>query len=353
MIQVKRKIVIAVSALVIVFVVSGGYSNQFSILPGFEGLKAGADAFETDNGFVYTTSQSLPSAYVWGNKDPHQLDVAHPASSWGSNDMGNIRLRVSEPEKFSSGYEQPREITYWVQNGNEWIHVVGEVKVYRIYLSLKTLTDSDRYMWDSEKFWITLNSVTWNKASTDPFDSSKWGKTWEAPLAAYVVSSDIQSAGSPWTGFEPSKGGDPVTLYSTRSQSGLISDLGLVGGDINNTLSNIQSPDSRLTSTAYFALSLTQWGADIGLFGVTKNYPSANIEIKVYTLIIGKYVYTNPEMVDWEDDKGEAGGWGAGIAGFLSFLQSPFGLGMLGLVLIAVIMVGAVIVVAPIINKIV
>jgi hypothetical protein len=307
--------------------------QPMSILPGFEGLKAGVEGFQPKSDRTYRIDEPLPWPYEWSSSDPRQASVLrHETVPVLGDDKGHIKLRVSEPEKFVEAFTVPQRVEYWVQEpGGNWVHVVGEIKIYRIYVSLETLRDSERYVFSGEKFWIALTSVTWDKAMADPTNPGKWGRAWEAPLAVFVVSAEIDDAGSPHKHITPGRGGNSVTLYADPQQTGTIGDLGVLAGTVNTTLSSGShpwSPDSRLRRTAYFAITLDDWGADIGLFRSYERFPAANLVLKVYTIVLGKFIYTNPELVDWERSRGETGGWLQGVfdawGSFIQFLQNPF-----------------------------
>ena len=106
--------------------------------------------------------------------------------------------------------------------------------------------------------------------------------------------------------------------------------------DLNGTLNEDVSPDSRLSQSAFFAVNLADFGVTSGLWW--SHAPVAEYELKVYTLRVGKYTYTNPDDTPWGEREPERDWWQVFVDslkdGFSDFMGNPLTWIVAGVVLL-------------------
>ena len=298
------------SALILLSVLAVTGPRQ-SVIPGFEGLDAGVEGVYLRRSF-YELGDSLPQGvsydYEWGDASPRSTILRGRAGL--VSDWGGVRVEVGRPQTVSDPFMEPRMVDYWVKDGAEYLHVKGQIMVYTVPLTFSVRREGGafQYVFQGEKVWFSLVSVAWNRAvqeNSPVSGETGYGKAWEAPLAAVITGYTVTDPGDHYQ-LDPSEQGRDIVLYDSRSQSGVISDLDW-RGDLNASLEGDVRPDTRLHRTAFFPVTLTDWGLTTGLWW--SNAPVADYSLKVYTLRIGEYTYTNPDDTPWAERDPESNAW--------------------------------------------
>ena len=298
------------SALILVSVLALTGPRQ-SVIPGFEGLDAGVEGVYVRGSF-YQLGDTLPEGlsydYEWGDSSPRSTILRARAGL--VSDWGGIRVEVGRPQTVSDPFSTPRMVDYWVKDGAEYLHVKGQIMVYMVPLTFSVRREGGafQYVFEGERVWFSLVSVAWNRAVQEQSPVSGetgHGSAWEAPLAAVITDYSVTDPGDHYQ-LDPSEQGRDIVLYDSRSQSGVISDLDWQG-DLNATLEGDVSPDTRLHRAAFFPVTLTDFGLTVGPWW--SNAPVADYQLKVYTLRIGEYTYTNPNDTPWAERKPESNAW--------------------------------------------
>ena len=298
------------SALILLSVLALTGPRQ-SVIPGFEGLDAGVEGVYLRGAF-YELGNDLPSTwnygYEWGDASPRSTILRGRAGL--ISDWGGVRIEVGRPQTLNDPFSAPREVDYWVKDGTQYVHVKGQIMIYTVPLTFSVRREGGvvQYVFNGEKVWFSLVSVAWNRAvqETSPVSGATgYGKAWEAPLAAVITSYTVQDQGDHYQ-LDPSEQGRDIVLYDSRRQVGVISDLDWQG-DLNASLTGDVRPDSRLSRAAFFPVTMTDWGLTTGAWW--SNSPVANYQLKVYTLRIGEYTYTNPDDTPWAERQPETNSW--------------------------------------------
>jgi len=262
-----------------------------SILPSFEGLNAGVEGFAAQGTFT-RIDQTAPSPYRWISQDP-KSGILQREQGYFIKDYGQVRVEVNNPQKAFEPFTQGRTVHYWVKEGPEkFIEVEGQINIYTLGLSVSAVNlPGLPVTFQGEQVWFALSAITWDSALQK--QGADFGVAWEAPLAVVIEKWEVRDAGSHGK-VDPSEQGRWITLYSSPQQIGTVSDLGLqVGGNVNNTFSGNTSPDSRLQKTAYFSITLTDFG--VTSYIVSSIAPVVHYTLKIYSIQLGKYTYTNPD----------------------------------------------------------
>ena len=318
--------------------------NPFGLIPPFEGLNSGIEGVEVYGRF-YRIDQGLPSGYRFLANDPHTIILEKDTSPFYG--VAQVRVEVGEPREVNEWFTQPQKVHYWVKvDESEFVEVEGEVVEYELHVTVSAINVFGVDEWFSgEKIWISLTSLTWNRAYQK--QGADYGQAWEAPIAAVIESFELRDGGEHYK-VEPSLAGRWITLYESPSQVGTVSDLGVsLGRDLNSTLAGDPAPDTRIKRTAYFALTLADFGVTDHL--VQMNAPVADYVIKVYALRIGKFTYTNPDNTPWGQRQPEQD-W---LDQFIEFMSKTFGIpaaiigwGIVGVILFLLFMLAMIVVVA-------
>lgn len=297
------------------------------VLPGFEGLDAGIEGVYIRGNF-YELGDPLPDTwnykYIWKDATPRSMILK--AREGQISDWGGVRVEIDRPQIINDPFSSPKKIDYWVKDGAKYLHIKGEIIAYSIPITFSIRREGGylQYIFHGEKVWFSLVSVAWNKAVQEqsPYTGEEgYGSAWEAPLAVVITSYSVNDQGDHYQ-LDPSISGRDIVLYDTRSQSGVISDLDC-RSDINDTLAGDIRPDTRLSRTAFFPITMTDFGLTSGAWW--SNAPVANYKLKVYTIQIGEYTYTNPDDTPWGTREPEQKIWETFIGNIASFLGSPFG----------------------------
>lgn len=282
-----------------------------SVLPGFEGLDSGIEGV-TLRGDFYELGDPLPDAwnydYEWGDTSPRSTILRGRGGI--VSDWGGVRVEVGRPQPYRDPFSVPIEVDYWVKDGDNYRHVKGQVQIYEIPVTFSVRREGGiaQYVFEGEKFWFSLVSVAWDKAVQEqsPYSGKTgYGTAWEAPLAAVITSYKVQDKGNHYH-LEPSEVGRELVLYDSCEQLGLISDLGY-DSDLNGSLAGDVSPDSRLSRVAFMAVTMTDFGFTYMV--TSSNAPVSDYKLKVYTIRVGKYTYTNPDDTPWADRPPETTWW--------------------------------------------
>jgi hypothetical protein len=298
-------LLIAVS-LGVTFYIGSTIQPSLSVIPGFEGLHGGVEGVEIQSSF-FKLGQSLPSGYRWLDSSPKSAALEADLDQFDMK--GTVIIEVGDPRETSDLFTVPRSINYWVKEGETYVHVKGDIIIYIIPVTFnsKYTGSSLSHIFKGEKMWFTLTSIAWNRAVQEqsPISGSTgFGTAWEAPLQAVIDRYRVDDLGSHYY-LEPREQGRSFTLYSSPSQQGTISDL--LSGDVNSTFAGDTRPDTRLSSSAFFCVTLTDFGETNYPF--LSYTPTAEYMVKVYALRIGKFTYTNMDDTPWAQRKPEDNWW--------------------------------------------
>lgn len=339
----KTKIIIGIVILgfILIFATPAG---RLSILPSFEGMNAGVEGFSYPSSYgdnFVRIDAKPPSPYKWVSQDPKSAILSFTSYSLGLPREAQVRAEVNNPQVVSDPFTTNKQIHYWVKvSDNNFVEVEGQINTYNLGLSVSAVNLPGLDTWfQGEKVWFALTGVTWNNAyqlQTQALaKGAVYSQAWEAPLAVIITNYDESDLGNHYK-LDPSEGGRWFTLYSTPQQVGTVSDLGLqVGGDFNQTLTGNTSPDSRLVRSGFFAITLTDFGTTEHL--IYSNAPVAHYTIKVYTIQLGKYTYTNPDNTPFKERKSEGDDPFKGIKDWFANPFNLTGLGIFGLAAIGIV----------------
>ncbi|MEM4451357.1 MAG: hypothetical protein QXF74_05135 [Nitrososphaerota archaeon] len=340
----RSAFIIALAVLAPVLLLLSGVL-PISILPAFEGMNAGVEGVTINNRF-YRIDQPLPAGYFWLSSDPHNAVLEKDLTP---SPNARVRIEVGNPVATSDLLSQGKQIDYWVKDGDQYVHVRGEVVTYTLRVTLSTAITGTQWpeFFSGEKIWIGLTSVTWDRALQEqsPISGrpSQLGQAWEAPIAVYITSYNIRDPGEHGR-VSPAYSGRFITLYSSPEQTGTISDL--LNSNLNQTFAGDLRPDSRMQRSAYFAILLEDFGITTpmsGWFG--SQAPVVDYEMKIYALRIGKFTYTNPDDTPWAKREAESYDplkWAkvlwSGVIGWFSQPVNLFGMFLvLGITLLVIV----------------
>ncbi len=280
--------------------------TPLSPIPGFEGLNAGIEGVEVQ-GRYYKLGATLPTGYRWISTGTRSAVVAGDLT-WIDTE-GAVAIEAGDPQVVSDPFTTPKEIDYWVKEGTTYIHVKGQIIAYTAHVTLNVRDTgmNNVYKFSGEKVWFSLAGLTWNRAAQEQgyTGTTVMGSAWEAPLQAVIQSYSVNDLGDHYY-LEPREQGRSITLYTGTSQSGTLSDL--MSGDVNATFAGDVRPDTRLRNCVYFPIVMTDFGETVTIWG---DYtPTADYTLKVYTLRLGRFTYTNIDDTPWgnrlpEDNQGD------------------------------------------------
>lgn len=329
-----RLIAVAGIILAVIMWFGSGVPNPLDITPSFEGLNAGVEGANQLDGIFVRIDQPFPNSnYVWVNSDPKSAILRQ---NFVLNQQAQVRMETGTPQLVTDPLLQGRRIHYWVRSSSSLFYEVdGQVNVYSvpITISASNLPLIDKWF-QGEKIWFSLVGVTWNQAVQKV--GADYGSAWEAPVYAVIEKYEVRDAGDHGK-LDPSESGRPITIYDSTAQRGTIGDLGVLTGAVNATFVGNASPDSRLKQAGFFVITLTEFGTtDHGFWA---NSPVADYKLKVYTIQLGKYTYTNPDFTPWAERKTEGGSVFSPIANpFADWLANPFNVaGLAGFFIILIL----------------
>ena len=348
----SRNVQVIIAVIIIGFIlIFGTTSSRLSILPSFEGINAGVEgfAYKQSYGDVFVRLDTQPSSnpapglpgqpsspYKWISQDPKSA-ILEGCIGIVIKECGQVRIEVNNPQVVSDPFTINKQIHYWVKvSDNNFVEVEGQIKTYNLGMSVSAVNlPGFDATFKGEKIWLTLTGITWNKALQKA--GADYGQAWEAPLAAIITTYNVQDNGDHYK-VDPSEVGRWFTLYSTPQQIGTVSDLGLQSNaDFNATFTGNTAPDSRLVRSAFFALTLTDFGTTERI--VYSNSPVVTYNIKLYTIQIGKYTYTNPDETPFKEREPEGVDPFKGIKDWFSNPFNLAGLGIFGIVAIGAVTV--------------
>ncbi len=337
----------------IIFLILFGVQYKLNILPGFEGMEMGVYGFQPNTySSVYPLNDVLPGSYDWvGTATPSSAAVKWTnqagLSDTNTIDIGNCILSNS-----SSSSLPP--VKYSIKNPNnssQIMHVVGYIEVYNCNVNL-VLTGQIQSIFSGSTWWVNFASIVWNSQSTDPFNPSVNGYVFETPL--YAVVSQVQWKNQGQNQVSIGTVGNQLAFYSSPNAAGqtlasLVQYSPSSSSNLNNTLSSIYAPDSRMQRLVYSPITLTTWTPincfiGIAIFGC--DWPNVHATIQLYTLRLGEYIYTNPSKIALNSSTvSGCTGVNCPINGIGSWLSNPFnvlGGAIFVIVLLAVLVFAAV-----------
>lgn len=312
--------VLAIASLTVIAIGASGIIPwfSFSVMPGFEGMAAGVEGVQINGQFYANTAGTvLPTGYTWKSTDtryPILVKNMQPFSS-----PGELRIETKTPYVRGDPLMSGNTVDYWIKDGSQFVHVTGEIVTYDLPI---TFAAGETYQGDltwpdlfsGEKVWFTIGSMTWDEALQEqsPVSGrpSSMGQAWEAPVYA-VISEYSVSDGGLHHYVTPRETGREVTLYSSTSQSGTVSELWSYAqsSSLNATLagSSPLSPDSRMRSSAFICFTIEDFGEEVISAGIGgASCPIVTVVIKLYALRIGEFTYVNPDDTPWAEEQPES-----------------------------------------------
>ncbi len=336
----KKILIVAVIALLIIF----GAAYKLDILPGFEGMAMGVYGFQPNTySIVYALNDALPGSYQWvGTATPTSAAVtwtnAAGFSDTNSIDIGNC---IS-----TGGFFSP-QVQYYIKNPNnasQTMHVVGYIEEYNCNLNL-ALTGQIQSIFSGSTWWVNFASLVWDSQSTDPGNSSINGYVFETPLYAVVSQAQWQNQGPNQVNIGTV--GNQLSFYSSPNAAGQtfasLVQYSPSSSTLNNTLSSIYAPDTRMQRIVYSPITLTTWEPyncflGVALFGCS--WPSLHVTITLYTLRLGEYIYTNPSTITLQKSTvSGCSGVNCLTTGITSWFSNPFNIAGISIFILAAIAV--------------
>jgi hypothetical protein len=351
--------------LVVVIAAALVLNHGLMLAPPFEGLTAGGVGVtlsDSSPSGYFTVSQSLPSPYYWNNNNHYtqtnDMVLYHAATLWGLGPgRGEVEITSQEqPQQLQGGdsFSTPKTVDYWTKDGSgNWVEVKGQINVYMWHIDFTSRDTGDlgsQNYFTNVAVWFGFVGNTWNNAyqtSGDTTGSPVYVQAWEAPLFAVISSYDPNCGGASNCQISPAQQGAPLDLVTSPNSGSSVDDLGLSSGNNPNTTlvngGNPLAPDTGLSDHVYFELTMVSFGASGSSLGQV--FPAVGYDIKVYTIQLGKYTYTNPDDTPWSHTNSTCSGiacWPGIIGGLIgSLLNNPFTWVIIAVVVVVIIAIFA------------
>ena len=346
-------VVAIISVVGIALAYQGGVFHLASIAPGFEGLQFYIYGFSkanlqpataigtqlqapfswassgTNNAIIQANDPSQP----WSNQpfapidyQNHQIGQLNVQLSYTSTDVLNPIQQIDYYVLQSSGaHNTTSQITnssgtYSVTTTtytNTWEHVVGYVVPAYFTLNLFSVPGSGEYDFQGQQIWLVGQTQVWNHAMIDP---SNPGSTYQAaysiPLAGvinyytvngyYDANRALQTVVPLWVinhaQLSPQNNGVPLTFFTGASTAGAdpgalyLSPSQIQEYMLNASLAGNPSPDTRFKQQIFTPITLANFGGSdnggIWALGQAQiGYPSVTYNVKVYYLMLGKFLF--------------------------------------------------------------
>ena len=312
-----RKTAEAIVAIVLItgaafFLYSGGFFA--SIAPGFEGETNGIWGYQPSGQTATVIGGALqaPSgscAYSW-NGPPTiasaSVQALSPAGLLGCTGTTSDRIDFTAQTNvisYSNPLSAPISVNYYVNlnGGGTPTQVNGQVEIYTYNINVEIEpSSSGAWSFSGDTLWLNLASLVWNQASTSPTFPDAQGSVYEFPLYGVVTNvvwtnqadsaCSLCTVGTPLVFYTFAAGQTPTTSGQTLAT---LTD-GQPSASLNSTLAGNPAPDSRMSQLVYYPLTIEHFQNDCTLAGCLP--PQAHITIMLYTLRIGSYILTNPDL---------------------------------------------------------
>jgi hypothetical protein len=362
---------IGITLIFLLLLVAAISPKPLSLLPGPEGAKVGVYSVQNPYSLIsYVVGRETdPLASVSPN-DPYNVRYDPDESSGGYPD-----LYVSLSNVWSNQEVLDKTIDYCVQRSDgTWNHITGRIHVVYFNVVFKAEPSSDAWKqpvigsngqseyeqrWKTGDIWFATGVTVWDSAAIDPSGATgKTGRAWGTPISAYIISREVASDSSNLNYLNPEiEVGRQITLFSSPTGGSIADIIGNTDpttGNLNSTVYQNwadQSPDSRMRQTGYFMFEPTDFGCQwwYTITGFGSACPKVQATVKMYYLIIGQFIYTQEEYQAWKLGGAkheytwwdyQVQNWNGFWAGVSSWIANPFniaGLGLYGLLIVAVI----------------
>ncbi len=345
----NKKMLAVVAIAIIIFGVAGtSLSSVPYLIVGPEGVRALNYGVQFGvNGQVKLASQltALPQNYKWVDNGASSMIIGHNklagepfggyfwngADWWYANDNGKVRSEIQHPviQGDPVGVDA-QTIEYYQYTKTGIKQIVCQIKPVDFVIQIDAENGAGVYTWKDTSIWYALDSVAWQNAFvSNPqnnisnsssngahFSSSQYRGAY--PIIAWIGeyqddvwkdSSGVQHVGYPddraqsRMQLNPSMQGRYIDLYSgAGSTYNLALSQSQSQSNSNKNPQNMASPsalpDSRMATTTYFKITMSEFGAYVqnqGLGGSATSYkewyPAVYFRVRVVYAIYGEYVY--------------------------------------------------------------
>lgn len=351
------------AGIVLVLLLYAGQTS-LSLIPGFEGMQNGIWGYQPSGGSPSQIGEALTTprgacSYSWEGSPTVGGAEVRAVSPYGLLGCGTLPLSNSlvidaqeNPVAYSDPLTAPISVNYYVPvpgATGQYQYVTGAVKEYTYRLDFSVASGSQGvWSFSGDTVWFNLASVVWDQASTCPCNSSITGSVFEAPL--YAVVKDVQWSNQGSSNLDASLVGHAFSFYTSPSTQGQTLASLVQGGavsSINSTLSSVYAPDTRMQRLVYYPVTIQDMQAQCS---IGCSYPSVQITVKLYTLRIGEYILTNPDTTSLKLRSQGCTGLvcvGDALHAWLSNPLNLAGLGVFGLLAVAVVVVVVIAVTMP------
>ena len=340
----RRQRNVAVALIVLLagaFILSGHTSVKLSgVQPGAEGLQIANGGFQpatTDQisavGQAISVPQGDPNSYAWGSGSAilsASVTKTGPSTSWEiqcpltgcGTTSSSLYDQAQIPQTSTSsilgivqGSGFTQTINYNVAiNGTAHQHVVGNVVIDTTTLEFKA-GGSGAQQFQGDALWFELYTNVWSTQECDPTNTTACqnGYVWAAPLEAVITGTQqigctvstfdctTSTSGTPSNDqLNPMSTGAGISLYTGVGSTAPVNSLGLSSGGVQQSLQSGGSPlapDDAMSEYTFFPIQLQDFGPyacpAYGIIPATC-YPDVTLTITVYYLIIGSFLWTNP-----------------------------------------------------------
>ncbi len=371
--------------VVIIFVLYAS-STSLSILPGFQGEQNGFYSYQPSGQAGVVLNDAFQSAscggndYSWSSTATPSAIAVKKSSTYssilgcqtGSSDtlyaqtQNNLILCGTGQTGVTGcpNFWTPIPVTYSIKNPSNTSQtevITGQINAYSFNTNLginsggSSLSGNGGVAFDGDTIWSSTIDNLWDRLQSggtncDPTQATATDQcVFEAPVYG-VVSSFVPVNNWANSDCNVCTTGVALTFYSSPSAAGqtlvsLVSSQSSLAS-INSSLSSVYAPDSRFSSTVFWPISISHLQDSCSILGCAA--PQGQIVVTLYTLLLGEYVTgtTNPDKTHLQPNPTQScSNAVCDLQALGAFFSNPFnllGLGVYGLVLVAVVVLVAV-----------
>ena len=258
------------------------------------------------------------------------------------------------------GSPYSQQISYFAtaSNGSKY-HVTGEV--YADTLDIEVKADgSPNLSFHGGTLYFELYVNVWSSQMCDPTNTSSClnGYVWGAPLEAVITQSTAIGVTPSGTSNSPTN--DQIIPMSQGSSFELYAGVGnsvptgvpLTGSTDGSTVTGGSplAPDSQMSQYVLFPIAFSNFGPyGCGFTSLSACYPDVTLQVEVYYLVIGSFLWTNPNHTPYtpSPEGPGANGLDSAIGAFGQWISNPLNLGALTTIIIFIVVVVGLIMTAP------
>lgn len=340
-------IVLLLGAVVIV----GAKPSQLStvLVQSGEGPQTGLYGFNPpDTNTIYLANDQSMSAqtfggayYDWLSGSSVGLGTLQGNPATWVDVQGNTPQSLSTPFLGSGlnlqGQPSGQQISYFVtmSNGTKY-HVTGSVYTDTLTLEFKA-NGSPNLSFHGGSLWFGFYVNIWGTQLCDPTNTSTCnnGYVWGAPLEAVITQSQVEAITPSGTSNSPTNDqinpmsqGANIPLYSGVTNqvpvgNGLPPDN--TGGSVVG--GSPLAPDQYMSQYTYGDFSLINFGPyGCGFTNLSVCYPDITLTITLYYLVIGQFLWTNPNTTPYHSSPQGSGctNVDCAVGGLENLLSNPF-----------------------------